>query len=161
MEISEMIVTRILKDKLVTLTQLETKAVERNVSMQDLYFALDKVHNDKRIIKSARSSGEIIYKPAPPPKPKVTLRYTGYYPTEEIKESPFLVCSCPLFHIHWEMKYGHFPDCDAHHPDYPVQNPWDYMAGVMIDYEQYAKVCEQEKAKRSKIIRRQKIYKGY
>ena len=62
-----MIITRILRDKDVTLSQLEAKAIERNVPLNDLYAALDKIHRDKRIQRKVLK-GEIHYLPATIPK---------------------------------------------------------------------------------------------
>ena len=67
MNIAEAIISRILTDQSVTLTQLEQRATERAVSLSDLYVALDKVHRDKRIKRGVRQ-GEVYYEPAPPPK---------------------------------------------------------------------------------------------
>lgn len=60
----ELIITRILNRGVVTLTELESRATERGFSLSDLHAALDKVHRDKRIVRST-SKGEIVYKPAP------------------------------------------------------------------------------------------------
>ena len=67
MSLSKLIITRILRDGHVTLTQLEHRATERGVLLSDLYSALDAVHRDKRIKRGVRG-GEVYYEPAPPPK---------------------------------------------------------------------------------------------
>lgn len=144
----QLIITRILRDGHVTITQLEHRAHERGVLLSDLYAALDVVHRDKRIARGV-SKGEVYYRPAATPKAPITYTLPPY-PHTELGESPFKVCSCAQWHVHWENKMGHFPSCDAHHPDYPVQNPWDYTAGTMIDLELYEKVVQQEKAIRSR-----------
>lgn len=49
---------------MVTLTELESRATERGLSLSDLYTALDKVHRDKRIVRKVLN-GEVTYVPAP------------------------------------------------------------------------------------------------
>lgn len=61
----ELIITRILNQGMVTLTQLEARAVERGLLLSDLYAALDKVHRDKRIKRGVKG-GEVYYIPTPP-----------------------------------------------------------------------------------------------
>lgn len=70
MSLSKLIVTRILRDGHVTLTQLEHRATERGVLLSDLYAALDSVHRDKRIKRGVRG-GEVYYEPAPAPRAPV------------------------------------------------------------------------------------------
>jgi hypothetical protein len=60
MSLSKLIVTRILKDGEVTLTQLETRATERGVSLDELYNALQEVHRNKAIARTVRG-GEVVY----------------------------------------------------------------------------------------------------
>lgn len=60
MSLSSLIVTKILKDGEVTLTQLEHRATERGVSFADLYDALETVHRDKRITRRVKG-GEVVY----------------------------------------------------------------------------------------------------
>lgn len=67
MDIAESIISRIIQDKSVTLTQLEQRAQDRAVSLSDLYAALDKVSRDKRIKRGVRQ-GDVYYEPAPAPK---------------------------------------------------------------------------------------------
>lgn len=63
--LSSLIVTRILRDGHVTLTQLEARAEERGLLLSDLYAALDTVHRDKRIKRGVKG-GEVYYMPTPP-----------------------------------------------------------------------------------------------
>jgi hypothetical protein len=61
--LSNLIITRILRDGNVTLTQLEHRATERGVLLSDLYQALDTVHRDKRIRRGVKG-GEVYYEVA-------------------------------------------------------------------------------------------------
>lgn len=70
MNIAEAIISRIIQDGSVSLTQLEQRAQDRAVSLSDLYTALDKVHRDKRVKRGVRK-GEVYYEPASPPKTPV------------------------------------------------------------------------------------------
>lgn len=67
----QLIITRILKRGVVTLSELEDRAKERGVSLSELYESLEKVHQDKRIEVVNLASG-VTYRPAkvkPAPKP--------------------------------------------------------------------------------------------
>jgi hypothetical protein len=75
MSLSKLIVTRILKDGEVTLTQLENRAIERGLLLDDLYTALEAVHRNKSIARTVRQ-GEVVYmKKAPPKSPTDHLAY--------------------------------------------------------------------------------------
>jgi hypothetical protein len=63
--LSNLIITRILRDQMVTLSELEARASERGLLLSDLYAALAVVHRDKRIRRSV-SKGEVVYCKAPP-----------------------------------------------------------------------------------------------
>jgi len=59
-KLSSLLINRIIQDGSVTLSQLETRATERGVSLPDLYSALDKVGRDKRIARKVLR-GEVVY----------------------------------------------------------------------------------------------------
>lgn len=60
----QLIITRILKRGVVTLSELEARATERGLSLSELYAALEHVHKDNRIQQTVNSKGEVTYKPA-------------------------------------------------------------------------------------------------
>jgi len=90
MSLSKLIVTRILQDGEVTLTQLENRAIERGLLLDDLYTALEAVHRNKSIARTVRQ-GEVVYmKKAPPKSPTDHLAWVrANYPWPDNFEMPF------------------------------------------------------------------------
>lgn len=86
----QLIITRILRDGHVTITQLEHRAHKRGVLLSDLYAALDVVHRDKRI-KRGVSKGEVYYEvaKAKPTAISHTQWLTRNYPWPDNFEMPF------------------------------------------------------------------------
>lgn len=86
---SQLIITRILRDKHVTLTQLENRATERGVVLSDLYAALQEVHKDKRIKRGVKG-GEVYYEPnvarTPNPNPHLDWLRDHYPPMNETND---------------------------------------------------------------------------
>lgn len=60
----ELIKNRIIRDKTVTLGELEARAEKRGVSIDELYIALEAIHKDKSIRRTTRG-GDVIYTYAP------------------------------------------------------------------------------------------------
>jgi hypothetical protein len=63
--LSNLIITRILRDQMVTLSELEARAIERGLLLSDLYTALAVVHRNKAIRRTVKQ-GEVVYTKAPP-----------------------------------------------------------------------------------------------
>jgi hypothetical protein len=57
---SSLIIDTILRHERMTLTELESRATKRGLSLSELYSALEVVHRDKRIVRSVKQ-GEIVY----------------------------------------------------------------------------------------------------
>ena len=84
-KISEIITDTILRHERMTLTELESRATKRGLSLSDLYSALEVVHRDKRITRSV-SKGEVVYSkrtPKPPPNTSHLTWYRTNYPSPD------------------------------------------------------------------------------
>lgn len=100
--VSSLIITKILRDKHVTLAQLETRANERGVSLDDLYNALDAVHRDRRIKRGVKG-GEVYYTPAPPKATPVdhTAWVRAHYPWPGRDDVPPFIMPFPEIDMSW------------------------------------------------------------
>lgn len=75
-QLSNRIITYILKRKTVTLRDLEGLVVQHGYTLNELYQALEVVHRDKRITNTASVSGEVTYKLATAKKAPSTSHLT-------------------------------------------------------------------------------------
>lgn len=84
----QLIITRIIRDGSVTLSQLEDRAAQRGVSLSELYAALERVHRDKRVERTVKA-GEVVYRKAVPKKSPLdhhTWLRANYPPMDETND---------------------------------------------------------------------------
>jgi hypothetical protein len=128
MNLSSLIITRIIKDGEVTLSQLEHRATERGVLLSDLYAALERVHRDRRITRNV-SKGEVVYSKAVPKS--VTLmthliwvRENYPYPDKDWQE-PFPEIDLGAMFLRTKEERDEYKAAVSGRPVYMVKSRYD------------------------------------
>lgn len=157
---ADKIITFIVANSPTTLDVIEARAKEKDwYTWQDFDAILLLIKKDSRVTATVTSDGSnVIYKKRvarttvslADKRAETAKVLMESYPIDPYtgELSPFKVCSCALFHTHWQSDFGHFERCDAivFSDEYRSQNPWDRTAGKALDQEAYDKEVRKREA---------------